>query len=154
MQSEDSLVQLLRDLIQKKLNSTSGYSNLFPNLIQEPDYDKEIDRILKVLEHSKNEDTEKLRKEVAALTNRVQQNEKDILQLKILLKGKVKSNEIVSPAKGDVLEKWFDYMYALKQEGKKYTLDQLANDSGYSRQHIGKQHVQYKKMRKELKGNK
>lgn len=40
---------------------------------------------------------------------------------------------------------WFDYYSQMKTAGFKYTLDDLANDSGYSPSHIRHEHPNYKR---------
>lgn len=59
----------------------------------------------------------------------------------------------VLPPSGATLEAWFDYMYALRAQKRKFTLDDLAEASPYSRPYIGREHPKYKKKRREQKGN-
>lgn len=48
------------------------------------------------------------------------------------------------PPVGATLYAWFDYMYAVRATGRKYTLADLSKDAPFSRSHIGQQHPNYR----------
>ena len=49
------------------------------------------------------------------------------------------------PPQNATLYTWFDFMYSERARGIKFTLDELAEKSPFSRSHIGKEHPKYRK---------